>query len=79
MDLTFTVGDKLYKIINGSLDTTKVFEIESIILKEDIDWSNDLVTQLVATLVGDVEPYTLSRHIYGYIHSKEVFAVKIEE
>ena len=75
--MEFIAGDKIYKIINNSIDTSSLFVIETVIKKEIVSWCNDHHIYVEATLIGEIQPYILSCSIYGYAHSKEVYAEKI--
>jgi hypothetical protein len=74
--MDFNPGDKIYKIKNGIVDKSKVYEIESIKIKNAGSWTYGYFTNWVASLVGEDEPLIIRFTIWG--EKSEIYAEKIE-
>lgn len=44
MIMDFSKGDKIYKIINGIVDKSKIYEIESVKEENDGNWHDGYIT-----------------------------------
>jgi hypothetical protein len=76
MIMDFSRGDKIYKIINGDVDKSKIYEIDTIKIENGGSWSDGYFTNWVAFLVGEDEPLVIRFTVWG--EKSEIYAEKAE-
>jgi hypothetical protein len=67
-------GDKIYKITNGAVDKSTVFEIENVTEQHDGNWHDGYITSWVASLVGEEKLFMTAFKAWGSV--PEIYAEK---
>lgn len=75
MIMDFSRGDKIYKIINGIVDKSKIYEIESVKEENDGNWHDGYITTWIVTLFGEKQKFLLGLKIWGSV--PEFYAEKV--
>jgi|UniRef100_A0A6C0HQC6 hypothetical protein len=74
--MDFLRGDKIHKIINGNVDKSIIYEIESVREENDGNWHDGYITTWTASLLGEKQKFLLGLKIWGSM--PEFYAEKVE-
>jgi hypothetical protein len=74
--MDFKAGDKIYKIKNGILDKSKVYEIENIKIEKGGNWHDGYFTNWIASLMGERELFIIVFIVWG--EKTEIYAARAE-
>jgi hypothetical protein len=72
--MDFVAGDKIYKIVKGVVDKSKVFEIDHVTEQHDGNWHDGYITTWIASLVGEEKLFMTAFKAWG--SAPEIYAEK---